>query len=393
VIPARDAGFGYVPRPRAPYAAAVTLQLVPFPASRYAEWRTDQVERRYRWQFLPLWGDEATARERAAAAVDQLAPAEGLSGTQLHLVIDDEGEAGWVWTVRHPGDLLVLDASVRAPAEALLAVLESHARSGGAEVLLVDRMDPAATTTGLTAAAGFRPAGVTMALDLGGPDTVEAASAASVRLVPMSEESFERYVGSAVAEYAQVIHSAGAGTWDEALDRSIHDYRALLPEGLGSPEQALFDVVRAPAPQDAEPLPVGTGAQPLVGGTIGTAGAAGAVGGLAAVAAEPVRTGGAPVVEATGEPVGTVWLGLRPPAAAFVYDVHLRPEARGQGLGRAAMEAAAAWCRTRGIRVLGANVQGSNVAARAMYESLGYRPVVEELALPLPPLAPVTGPR
>jgi GNAT superfamily N-acetyltransferase len=383
----------YVLRPRAPYAAAVTLQLVPFPASRYADWRTDQVERRYRWQFLPLWGDAATARERALAAVDQLAPADGLSGTQLHLVIDDEGEAGWVWTVRHPGDLLVLDAEVRAPGDALLAVLESHARSGDAEVLLVDRMDHAATTTALTAAAAFRPAGVTMALDLGAPDTVEAASAAGVRLVPMSEESFERYVAGAVAEYAEVILSAGTGTWDEALDRSIRDYRVLLPEGLGSPEQALFDVVAAPVPDAGEPLPVGAGARPLVGGTIGTAGAAGAVGGLAAAAAEPVLTGAAAVVEPTGEPIGAVWLGLRPPAAAFVYDVHLRPEARGRGLGRATMEAAAAWCRTQGIRVLGANVQGSNVPARAMYESLGYQPVVEELALPLPPLGPVTGPR
>jgi GNAT superfamily N-acetyltransferase len=370
----------------------VTLQLVPFPASRYADWRTEQVERRYRWQFLPLWGDEAAARERALAAVDQLAPVDGLSGTQLHLVIDDEGEAGWVWTVRHPGDLLVLDASVRAPGEALLPVLEAHARAGDAEVLLVDRMEPAATTTALTAAAGFRPAGVTMALDLGDPATVEAPEAAGVRLVPMSEESFDRYVGSAVAEYAEVIHSAGAGTWDEALDRSIRDYRVLLPEGLGSPQQALFDVVTAPAPGD-EPLPVGAGAQPLVGGTIGSAGAVGAVSGLAAVAAEPTPAGGAVVVDAAGEEVGAVWLGLRPPAAAFVHDVHLRPEVRGRGLGRAAMEAAAAWCRTQGIRVLGANVQASNVAARAMYESLGYRPVVEELALPLPPLAPVTGPR
>ncbi len=383
--------------PRAPYAAAVTLQLVPFPASRYADWRTEQVERRYRWQFLPLWGDAATARERALAAVDQLAPVDGLSGTQLHLVIDDDGEAGWVWTVRHPGDLLVLDASVRAPGEALLPVLEAHARAGGAEVLLVDRMDPASTTTALTAAAGFRPAGVTMALDLaaggeGRGGGADAADAAIVRLVPMSEDSFERYVGSAVAEYAEVIHSAGAGTWDEALDRSIRDYRVLLPEGLGSPEQALFDVVAVPAP-DAEPQPAGAGAQPLVGGTIGSAGAAGAVGGIAAVAAEPVLTGGVAVGDAAGEPVGAVWLGLRPPAAAFVYDVHLRPEARGRGLGRAAMEAAAAWCRARGVRVLGANVQGSNLAARAMYESLGYRPVVEELALPLAPLEPVTGPR
>ncbi|MFP3713290.1 GNAT family N-acetyltransferase [Puerhibacterium sp. TATVAM-FAB25] len=368
----------------------MTLQLVPFPASRYADWRTAQVELRYRRQFLPLWGDEATARERALAAVDQLAPVDGLSGTQLHLVIDDEGEAGWVWTVRHPGDLLVLDAEVRAPADALLPVLEAHARAGGADVLLVDRMDHAATTTALTAAAGFRPAGVTMVLDLGDPGTVEAPEAAGVRLVPMSEESFDRYVGGAVAEYAEVIHSAGAGTWDEALDRSIRDYRVLLPEGLGSPQQALFDVVTAPAP-DTEPLAVGAGAPPLVGGTIGSAGAAGAVGGLAAASA--AVPAGAAVVDAAGEQVGAVWLGLRPPAAAFVYDVHLRPEARGRGLGRAAMEAAAAWCRTQGIRVLGANVQGSNVAARAMYESLGYRPVVEELALPLAPLAPVTGPR
>ncbi|PZR51643.1 hypothetical protein DNL40_15330 [Xylanimonas oleitrophica] len=404
----------------------MTLQLLPFPAADYAAWRDQQVERRRRWQFAPLWADGETAAAKARAAVDHLAPAEGLSGTQLHRVLDDDREVGWVWLARHPGDLLVLDADVDAPADELLALLESHARAGDATLLLVDRMAGAPTPTALVAAGAFVPTASNMVLELGtvtapaagpgaggpeaarsevgdgaagtaGVDGVDEAAAvdgadgaavagavgvltgagatpdagpaarqpvtrfaglagaeaepdtdpeaepgqAVVRLVPMTPESFESYLAGAVEEYAHELHDSAGGTFEDALARAHQEYEELLPRGLESDGQLLFDV------QDAT----------------------------------------------TGEVAGVLWLGLRPPSAAFVYDVHLRPEHRGRGLGRATMRAAAAWCREAGLDVLGLNVFGHNTVARSLYDSLGYRVVVEEMRLPLPPAPPVTGPR
>ncbi len=57
-----------------------------------------------------------------------------------------------------------------------------------------------------------------------------------------------------------------------------------------------------------------------------------------------------------------------------VSDLVVAPGAEGRGIGRALMEAAEAWARARGYRLLTLNVFGDNVRARALYDRLGYRP-------------------
>jgi len=73
--------------------------------------------------------------------------------------------------------------------------------------------------------------------------------------------------------------------------------------------------------------------------------------------------------------VGTMWLG-RPLSGSretwFVFDVEIDKEFRGKGFGRAAMEAAEEWTRERNGTRLGLNVFGPNLAARSLYDSLGY---------------------
>jgi GNAT superfamily N-acetyltransferase len=68
-----------------------------------------------------------------------------------------------------------------------------------------------------------------------------------------------------------------------------------------------------------------------------------------------------------GEVVGTLWMGPR-----FVFKVEIDEGFRGRGLGRAAMEAAEDWTRTRGGSRIALNVFGPNAAARSLYGSLGY---------------------
>ncbi|WP_425955953.1 GNAT family N-acetyltransferase [Xylanimonas sp. McL0601] len=324
----------------------MTLQLLPFPAADYAAWRDAQVERRLRWQFGPLWSDAAAAAAQARIAVDELAPAEGLSGTHLLRVLSHQGEVGWVWLSRQDGDLLVLDADVRAPAGELLALLEAHARAGDATCLLLDRMVAAPTPAALAAEGGFTVVSQTMTLRLAGGDDASGARAGGpasppVILLPMSETSFDAYLGAAIDEYAREIQQADEVAWDEALTRSHKDYEELLPRGLDSDGHVLLDVLEA----------------------------------------------------TTHAHVGALWLGLRPPSAAFVYDVHVHPAVRGRGLGRAAMSAGAEWCRARGIEVLGLSVFGRNEIALGLYDSLGYEVVVEALRRPVEPAPPVVGPR
>ena len=316
----------------------VTLQLLPFPAADYAAWRKVQVERRRRWQFGPLWADDGAAAAQARTAVDELAPAEGLSGTHLHRVLGGDGELGWVWTSRQGTDLLVLDAEVDAPAPGLLHLLETHARAGDAKQLVLDRMVAAPTTAALAEEGAFAPVSATMVLPLEGP---LRDGASGVRLTPMTEASFSAYLDSAIDEYARELVQGDGLTWEDALRRSRTEYFGLLPHGLHTDGQVLLDVVGV----------------------------------------------------AEGGTVGALWLGLRPPAAAFVEDLYLRPTVRGRGLGRAAMHAAADFCRSRGLSVLGLTVFERNVVARGLYDSLGYTTVVEAARRPVEPAPPVAGPR
>lgn len=73
--------------------------------------------------------------------------------------------------------------------------------------------------------------------------------------------------------------------------------------------------------------------------------------------------------------VGWLWLRVRPLGSeveAFVFDVEVVEQARGRGLGRAAMLAAEEAARDLGADVVRLNVFGHNTAARGLYESLGY---------------------
>jgi ribosomal protein S18 acetylase RimI-like enzyme len=78
-----------------------------------------------------------------------------------------------------------------------------------------------------------------------------------------------------------------------------------------------------------------------------------------------------------GHPVGHLWLGLeREPGTggdAWIYDIEIIPERRGQGYGRALLSAAEELAAQHGAVALGLNVFGGNQVARRLYESAGYQ--------------------
>lgn len=59
--------------------------------------------------------------------------------------------------------------------------------------------------------------------------------------------------------------------------------------------------------------------------------------------------------------------------AGWLWDLRVRPDSRGQGVGRALFEAAAAWARARGYVRLMVETQDVNVPACRFYERMGCR--------------------
>ncbi len=81
------------------------------------------------------------------------------------------------------------------------------------------------------------------------------------------------------------------------------------------------------------------------------------------------------VLRSGTEVVGRVWIAVQSesPTEAYIFDVIVPEERRGEGWGREAMLRAETWARGKGISRLGLNVFGYNTVARRLYESLGYR--------------------
>jgi len=76
-------------------------------------------------------------------------------------------------------------------------------------------------------------------------------------------------------------------------------------------------------------------------------------------------------------PIGCLWWGIHKHGSkkvAWIFDIELQPEFRGQGLGRAAMELAQSDVKSKGFQRLGLHVFGHNKAAHSLYQSLGFEP-------------------
>jgi molybdopterin-guanine dinucleotide biosynthesis protein A/GNAT superfamily N-acetyltransferase len=81
------------------------------------------------------------------------------------------------------------------------------------------------------------------------------------------------------------------------------------------------------------------------------------------------------VVEVAGEVAGSVVLLETAKDELLLRRMYLAEGLRGRGLGRALLERALAWARERGYRYVHLDTTDAMVAARALYESAGFREV------------------
>jgi GNAT superfamily N-acetyltransferase len=155
-----------------------------------------------------------------------------------------------------------------------------------------------------------------------------------MRLRPMTPDEFVRFRHQLVAHFA--AEQVAAGTWSapEAESESAADFEKSLPAGTGTPDQLLFTA------EDDE-----------------------------------------------GE-VGRLWLALKHPRGipdtAWINDIEVLAERRGQGLGRRLLAAGEQVIVERGVGGIALNAFGGNAAARRLYESAGYEITTLQMRKRLP---------
>lgn len=146
----------------------------------------------------------------------------------------------------------------------------------------------------------------------------------------MTREVYDAYRARSQREYAQQIADSGQLDLDAATKRSAVEFAELLPDGLDSPGMHLWTAQ----------------------------------------------------VGDTDEPVGLGWVEIRRRSAgvsAWIYDIQVDEGRRGEGLGRALMEALHDAARGLGATTMALNVFGHNTAAIRLYDSLGYAVTAQQM--------------
>lgn len=151
----------------------------------------------------------------------------------------------------------------------------------------------------------------------------------------MTAESFTAYVEAAITSYAE--DNVAAGRWPPvgAVERSRAEFETLLPHGLDTPDNFLFEILE----------------------------------------------------HENGPLAGYVWYALERKhgsCGAYVYDLEIKPEHRRAGHAYRALKALEPLAAKAGATSIGLNVFAGNVGAQALYTKLGYAPTNFNMYKPLP---------
>jgi ribosomal protein S18 acetylase RimI-like enzyme len=147
-------------------------------------------------------------------------------------------------------------------------------------------------------------------------------------LTPLPDPAFPAYLEAAVAGYAE--NNVSAGRWPAvgALARSRAEFDRMLPQGLATPDNLIFEIRAGDDEGDAQTV------------------------------------------------VGHLWVAVEwrfGGRSAFVYDLVIAAEHRRQGHARRAFLALEEAMAELGIHQIGLHVFADNPGAQALYAGLGYR--------------------
>lgn len=143
-------------------------------------------------------------------------------------------------------------------------------------------------------------------------------------LRPMTQEAYPAFFEHAATGYAAQNVAGGRWPAEDAAELARAETKRLLPQGLESPGNHIFDVVD----------------------------------------------------DADGKTVGYVWFAEAPRGSikiAFVCQVTIYPEFQGLGHAKAALAMVEQRARDLGLAGMALHVFAHNTAARSLYESAGYQ--------------------
>lgn len=144
---------------------------------------------------------------------------------------------------------------------------------------------------------------------------------ANIRLDSMTNDEFMAYYSDAITSYAEMHVSSGSWPAEGALERAANEHAALLPNGLATPGHHLYTA------RDGD------------------------------------------------NRVGMLWFAEQAfgnGQIAYVFNVEIDKELRGNGYGKAIIQALEAEVRTVGLDNIQLHVHGNNQVARSLYTKLGY---------------------
>lgn len=142
-------------------------------------------------------------------------------------------------------------------------------------------------------------------------------------LQPMSESEFEAWLIHSRKNYALEKQKEGLSE-EDALAESQKSFKRLLPEGTKTPNSHLYSLK----------------------------------------------------LKGSDEPIGHLWWALQKQGSKdvpWIYDIELKPEHRGKGYGRKAMDLAQQDVKAKGFSRLGLHVFGHNEVAQKLYRSMDFQ--------------------
>lgn len=143
-----------------------------------------------------------------------------------------------------------------------------------------------------------------------------------VKLNRMTQENYDDYYPGALQHLADEMAKARGVSSEAMMEAAKNSFEALLPGGnVETPDQYLYNIMEE------------------------------------------------------GVKIGVLWFGIRrnqPVPDAFIWDIDIAPESRGQGFGKQAMLALEKEVKSLGISRIVLNVFGHNKTARNLYERIGY---------------------
>lgn len=146
----------------------------------------------------------------------------------------------------------------------------------------------------------------------------------------MTNAEFTEWQRTLAVDYAAEQVALGRWAQDGAVERALDDNAALLPQGITTPRMLLLRGV-----------------------------------------------------DSAGQPVGQAWVALDHPRAApdtaYLYDIEVVPERRGDGFGRALLDAVEGAVADAGVYQLELNVYGRNLPAIGLYTTAGYSVTTQQM--------------